>query len=71
MTPLSNHKAEEYALHNLYKYLPFSFTRFPANFLQISRIFPNFVTKLRISMIIPPNGLDTTKVLKIHEMCNF
>lgn len=41
--------------------------KFPANLKKN----PNFVTKLRISTIIVLNGLDTTNVLKINDMCNF
>ncbi len=50
---------------------PSSFTRFPANFLNMSRIFPNFTMKLCISAIIVINGLVTTNLLNISNMCTF
>ena len=50
---------------------PRSFTRFPANFLNMSRIFPNFTMKLCISAMIAINGLVATNLLNISDMCNF
>ncbi len=50
---------------------PRAVTRFPANSLNMSRIFPNFTMKLYISAIMVINGLVTTNLLNISNMCNF
>ena len=48
-----------------------SVTRFPANSLNMSRIFPNFTMKLCISVSIAINGLAATNSLNIIDICNF
>lgn len=49
---------------------PFSFTRFPANYLHISRIFLNFAMKLCMALMAL-YSLDATKALIICDMRNF
>ena len=49
--------------------LPYSFTRFPANFLQMSLIFVNFSMKLCIRRF-ELNSLDAIKLLKTRNMHN-
>ena len=49
--------------------LPCSFTRFPANFLQMSLIFVNFSMKLCIRRF-ELNSLDAIKLLKTRNMHN-
>lgn len=64
-------KSENLGTDPLRGTFPKLFTRFPADTLNMSRIFPNFTVKLCISAMIVINGLSTTNLLNISDMRNF